>query len=212
MEESAKHQEVGDKIVSRHGVSVFLHLFLLFIYSHQCGPLPLYFQTHRAVHKEGTGVRMKRGRLGKAFMCCVVTVCRACPAAFLSLCISLSPKSVPKPVTLCIPHGPSCLPLGTALGIALRLPWAGGVLLMEPGLKEEQEAKKCGGKGVVLTFGNLGISSWGLWYSQCPSDIHTHDWQLREKARLSPIPCKKLKKRGERAVSSRNGVTALGCD
>lgn len=186
MEKDAKHQEVGDKTEQAWGLCIFPSLPVVYVQSPQCGPLPPCLQTHRTGHAEGTGVRKeKRGRLGKAFMCCVVTVCRACPAAFLNSCISPCTSLAPSASHTARP----AFPWAQHSASSLRLPWVGSVLLMEPGLKEEQEVKKHGGKGVLLAFGNLGIFSWGLWYSQCPSDVHIHDWQLREKARLSPFSC-----------------------
>lgn len=179
MEKKSQHQEVGDKTVSRHWIYVFFHLFLLFMYSHHSVVSCLLVSKPT---EQGMGVRKeKRGRLGKAFMCCVVTVWRACPAAFLNTCISpctsLSPSAshTARPASPWAQHSAS----------SLRLPWAGSVLLMEPGLEEEQEVKKHGGKGAVLVFGSFGLFSWGLWNCQCASDVHTRDWQLRGKARLS---------------------------
>lgn len=58
---------------------------------------------------------------------------------------------------------------------------------MEPGLREEQELRKLGGKGAVLVFGSLGVSSLGLWYSQCPRDIHTGLAAEGEGQALSPL-------------------------
>lgn len=173
--------------LSRYGGScIFPSLPIVYVQSPQCGPLPPCLQIHRAEHAEGTGVRKeKRGRLGKAFMCCVVTVCRACPAAFLNSCISPCTSLSPSASHTARP----AFPWAQHSASSLRLPWAGSVLLMEPGLKEEQEVKKHGGEGVLLAFGNLGIFSWGLWYSRCPRDVHICNWQLREKARLSPLSC-----------------------
>lgn len=178
-----QHQEVGDKTVSRHRICVFFHLFLLFMHSHHSVVLCLLVSKPT---EQGMGVRKeKRGRLGKAFMCCVVTVCRACPAAFLNTCISPCTSLSPSASHTARP----AFPWAQHSASSLRLPWAGSVLLMEPGLEEEQEVKKHGGKGALLVFGSLDIFSWGLWYCQCASNVHTHDWQLREKARLSPLSC-----------------------
>lgn len=94
--------------------------------------------------------RRGRGRLGKVFTCCIVTVRRACSAAFLTLCISpctkpvchLLPSASPAAVPH-LPHGPSCPPQGTALCVTPRPSSAGVVLLME--LSQEQDIRKHGG-------------------------------------------------------------------
>lgn len=119
LEENAEHQEMGDKTV-RTGGRGFMY-FSTSSYSLRVVTTARPFASlsqnphNRACNKQDVQEwRKRRGRLGKAFTCCIVAVHRACSAAFLNLCISpctsLSPFAFCSPSCSCPPAPLPVLP------------------------------------------------------------------------------------------------------
>lgn len=92
------------------------------MYSHHSGPLSLCLKSHITGHaacrRPRSEEREKEG-WGRHLLCicCIVTVCGACPAAFLNLCISTCTSPSPFAFcSLCYHSPPAPLPVLPSAG------------------------------------------------------------------------------------------------
>lgn len=141
-----------------------------------------------------------RGRPGKAFTCCMVTVCRVCSAGFLNLCIS----PCTKPVTFCLLR--PLLPFPTCPVAPPAHPWARHSasplshcqLELSCWWSQEQDIKKHGGMircvgsslpGCLLVLNKMLrtlvqlVSQWCPYMTECsgirPGYHPSHTWNHR---------------------------------